>query len=61
MPRLVQAFGASRIMWGSNFPAHDDTLPHILSETLNVLSVLGASDQAMILAGTAEQIYPTLR
>jgi predicted TIM-barrel fold metal-dependent hydrolase len=61
MPRLVQAFGASRIMWGSNFPAHDDTLPHILSETLHVLSVLGASDQAMILAGTAEQIYPTLR
>lgn len=61
MPRLVQAFGASRIMWGSNFPAHDDTLSHILQETLLVLSVLDPSDRAMILAGTAERIYPALR
>ncbi len=60
MPKLVQAFGAARIMWGSNFPAHDDTLPNILRETLHVLSVLDAADQAMILAGTAEQIYPSL-
>jgi predicted TIM-barrel fold metal-dependent hydrolase len=61
MPQLVQAFGASRIMWGSNFPAHDDTLPHILEEARHVLGVLDPSDQATILAGTAEQIYPTLR
>ena len=61
MPKLVQAFGAARIMWGSNFPAHDDTLPNILKETQHVLSVLDPSDQAMILAGTAERIYPTLK
>ena len=61
MPKLVQAFGASRIMWGSNFPAHDDTLSNILKETLHVLSVLNQSDQAMILGGTAERIYPTLK
>ena len=61
MPLLVQAFGASRIMWGSNFPAHDDTLPNILKETRHVLSVLGQADQDMILAGTAERIYPTLK
>jgi predicted TIM-barrel fold metal-dependent hydrolase len=61
MPKLVQAFGASRIMWGSNFPAHDDTLPHILEETRHVLSVLDPADQAAILGGTAERIYPTLR
>ena len=57
----VEAFGAERILWGSNFPAHDDTLPNILKETLHVLSVLDPSDRAMILAGTAEQIYPTLK
>jgi L-fuconolactonase len=61
MPKLVQAFGASRIMWGSNFPAHDDTLPHILEETRHVLSVLDPADQATILSGTAERIYPTLK
>ena len=61
LPKLVQAFGASRIMWGSNFPAHNDTLPNILNETRHVLSVLPPSDQEMILAGTAEQIYPALQ
>jgi L-fuconolactonase len=58
MPRLVEAFGPSRIMWGSNFPAHDDTLPNIVKETHHVLSVLDPADQAMILSGTAAQLYP---
>ena len=61
MPRLVGAFGASRVMWGSNFPAHADTLPNILKETLHVLSVLSRADQEMILAGTAETLYPSLK
>ena len=61
MPRLVAAFGASRLMWGSNFPAHDDTLPNIVKETLHVLRVLEPADQAMILSGTAEAVYPALR
>jgi predicted TIM-barrel fold metal-dependent hydrolase len=60
MPQLVKAFSASRIMWGSNFPAHDDTLSNILKEAQHVLNVLDPSDQAMIFAGTAERIYPTL-
>ncbi len=61
MPKLVAAFGASRILWGSNFPAHAATLPDILKETMHVLSVLDRADQAMILAGTAERLYPTLK
>ena len=61
MPKLVQAFGASRLLWGSNYPAHDASLPDILKETLHVLSVLSAQDQAMILSGTAEALYPSLR
>ena len=60
-PKLVETFGAARLMWGSNFPAHDDTLPNILKETLHVLASLSAADQAMILSGTAETLYPTLK
>jgi L-fuconolactonase len=61
MPKLVAAFGARRIMWGSNFPAHHGSLASILADTLRVLDVLGEADCAMILAGTAEAIYPTLK
>ena len=61
MPKLVAAFGARRIMWGSNFPAHHGSLASILADTLHVLDVLGEADRAMILSGTAEAIYPTLK
>lgn len=61
MPKLVEAFGAARILWGSNFPAHDDTLSNILRDTRRVLASLDGQDQQMILAGTAERIYPSLR
>jgi L-fuconolactonase len=58
--KLVSVFGAHRLMWGSNFPAHDDTLSNILKETLHALGALQEDDLAMILAGTAETLYPTL-
>jgi L-fuconolactonase len=60
-PKLVKTFGASRLMWGSNFPAHDDTLSNILTETRHALASLSEADVAMILAGTAESVYPTLK
>lgn len=60
-PKLVSVFGANRLMWGSNFPAHDDTLPNIVKETLHALGSLSQADQGMILAGTAEIVYPTLK
>jgi L-fuconolactonase len=60
-PKLVSVFGAHRLMWGSNFPAHDDTLSNILKETLHALGALQQDDLAMILAGTAETLYPTLK
>jgi predicted TIM-barrel fold metal-dependent hydrolase len=60
MPQLVEAFGSHRIMWGSNFPAHNDTLENIVDETLHVLACLGRADQANILAGTALSLYPSL-
>ena len=62
MPKLVADIRfASRILWGSNFPAHDDTLPNIVKETLHVLDVLRPPDQANILSGTAERLYPSLK
>jgi predicted TIM-barrel fold metal-dependent hydrolase len=60
-PKLVETFGASRLMWGSNFPAHDDTLPNILNETRHALSSLKEDDVATILGGTAANLYPTLK
>ena len=60
MPALVAAFGSDHILWGSNFPAHDDTLAHILRETLHVLEPLSPADRANILGGTARRLYPAL-
>lgn len=61
LPKLVASFGASRLLWGSNFPAHNDTLAGILKATLEVIGVLDRSDQEMILSGTAKMLYPALR
>ncbi len=61
MPKLVSTFGSDHILWGSNYPAHNDTLPNIVHETLHVLKSLDAADQANILSGTALALYPTLK
>lgn len=61
MKKLVETFGSERILWGSNFPAHNDTLPNIVKETLHVLASLSEADKANILAHTAERLYPVLK
>ena len=61
MRKLMETFGSERILWGSNFPAHDDTLPNIVKETLHVIASLPERDQANILSGTAERLYPVLK
>lgn len=61
MPKLMETFGAQRVLWGSNFPAHDDTLANIVRETLHVLKPVSETDRAQILSGTAERLYPGLR
>jgi L-fuconolactonase len=60
MRKLIEVFGSDRLMWGSNFPAHDDTLPNIVKETLHVLESVSDADRAQILSGTAMRLYPTL-
>lgn len=60
MPRLVAAFGAERIAWGSNFPAEAGPLRRIVEAARAALACLEAGDRAAIFAGTARRLYPAL-
>jgi L-fuconolactonase len=60
IPHVVRVFGAERILWGSNFPAAEGTLSDLLSEAKAAVASLPHSEQAMIFAGAARNLYPTL-
>jgi L-fuconolactonase len=59
-PLLVSKFGASRITWGSNYPASEGTLPELLKVCQSALSVVSAEDRDWIFSKTALTIYPAL-
>jgi len=59
--RLVTDFGASRIAWGSNFPASEGSLKELLDLARNSLSFLPARDKDWIFSGTAQILYPALK
>jgi predicted TIM-barrel fold metal-dependent hydrolase len=59
-PRLVSAFGASRLAWGSNYPSSEGTLPQLLATAQESLSCLATSDRDWIFARTAQALYPAL-
>ena len=59
-PRVVEAFGAQRMAWGSNFPTSPGTLAEILATAQAGLASLGAADQAWIFGKTAQRLYPRL-
>ena len=59
-PRVVAAFGAQRMAWGSNFPTSPGTLAEILATAQAGLASLSADDQAWIFGKTAQKLYPTL-
>jgi predicted TIM-barrel fold metal-dependent hydrolase len=59
-PLLVSKFGASRIAWGSNYPASEGTLPELLRVSQTALSVLPAEDRDWVFAKTAMTLYPVL-
>jgi L-fuconolactonase len=59
-PLLVSRFGASRIGWGSNYPASEGTLAELLKVSQTALSVLSVEDRDWIFAGTALTLYPVL-
>jgi L-fuconolactonase len=58
--RVVDAFGAARIAWGSNYPAAEGTLASLLAEARDGLSMLSDADRGWIFDGTARTIYPSL-
>ena len=59
-PRLVEAFGADRIAFGSNFPAHAGTMASLVRGAEEALRYVSAADRAWIFAGTAKKLYPVL-
>ena len=58
--RLVSDFGASRIAWGSNFPASERSLPELLALAQNTLGFLPETDRQWIFSRTAQTLYPAL-
>jgi predicted TIM-barrel fold metal-dependent hydrolase len=59
-PRVVEAFGAKRMAWGSNFPTSPGTLQEILATARAGLACLSAADQAWVFGKTAQTLYPAL-
>ena len=58
--RLVSAFGAPRIAWGSNFPASERSLPDLLALAQDALGFLPETDREWIFSRTAQALYPSL-
>ena len=59
-PRIVEAFGASRLAWGSNYPTSPGTLAEIKATAEERLAALSAEDRDWIFAKTAQSLYPQL-
>lgn len=59
-PRLVAAFGAGRIAWGSNFPAHAGPMSRLVEEAARALACLDADARQAIFRTTALRLYPAL-
>ncbi|WP_029915032.1 amidohydrolase [Caulobacter sp. UNC358MFTsu5.1] len=59
-PKVVEAFGADRLAWGSNFPTSPGTLGEILGAAQDRLSSLSGQDREWIFGKTALKLYPML-
>jgi L-fuconolactonase len=58
--KVVSAFGARRIAWGSNFPATAGTLKDNLAHAKKTLAFLSESDREWIFGRTGQTLYPSL-
>ncbi|MGA7777391.1 MAG: amidohydrolase family protein [Paraburkholderia sp.] len=58
--RVVEAFGAKRMAWGSNYPTSPGTLAEILGSAQAGLASLSGEDREWIFGKTAQQLYPAL-
>jgi predicted TIM-barrel fold metal-dependent hydrolase len=60
--RLLDCFGASRMMWGSNFPATNDrSLKEQYDLARNELSFVAEADQRRLFGETALSLWPMLQ
>lgn len=59
-PRVVEAFGAKRMAWGSNYPTSPGTLAEILATAQAGLASLSGEDREWIFGKTAQKLYPAL-
>lgn len=59
--RLADWFGASRLMWGSDFPQHHrDPYGSLVALARHACSRLGAADRQRFLGATALELWPEL-
>lgn len=58
--KLMHSFGSARIAWGSNYPAVEGTLPELVADAQQTLSILPLADQENIFWRTASSLYPAL-
>jgi predicted TIM-barrel fold metal-dependent hydrolase len=56
----VGAFGASRVAWGSNFPASERSLPELVTLAQDTLRFLPETAREWIFSRTAQALYPAL-
>src|SRR6476659_5848532 len=55
--KLLAAFGAARLAFGSNFPATEGTLTEILAKARDAFSFAGDEERSWIFGRTAERLY----
>ena len=60
MPLLMEAYGAKRLAWGSNFPASAGSLSDLLNSIRDVFEFLSEAEMNELMGGTATRIYPRL-
>jgi L-fuconolactonase len=58
--KAIKEFGASRVCWGSNFPAAKPPLPELIAMARKALAFLPQGDQDWIFCKTAQSLYPAL-
>lgn len=58
--RLFDDYGASRIMWGSDFPHSKGDYMELVGLAKETVSFLTTEDREQALGGTARRLYPSL-
>jgi L-fuconolactonase len=58
--KLIAAFGAQRLAWGSNYPSSEGSLPELLALAKSSLASLPQGDRDWIFGKTAQTLYPAL-